>query len=517
MVLGGGPNRIGQGIEFDYCCVHAAFALREMGVEVIMVNSNPETVSTDYDTSDKLYFEPVTLEDVLNIVDREQPEGVIVQFGGQTPLNLAAGLSQAGVAILGTSAERIDVAEDRKKFRALLERLRLRQPPSTTAMAVGEAREAARAIGYPCLIRPSYVLGGRAMEIVYDDEQLDAFVDAAFEASPGYPVLIDKFLEDAIEVDVDLVGDGEAFVIGGILEHIEEAGVHSGDSAMVLPPYTLSEEMLAEIRRATYGLAKALGVVGLMNVQYAVKDDALYILEVNPRGSRTVPFIAKAVGVPLAKIATKALAGVSLREQGVTEEVHIPYLAVKESVFPFARFSGVDIILGPEMRSTGEVMGLDEDFGRAFLKSQLAAGQQLPREGTIFISVKNKDKRAVVLAARRLEELGFRLIATQGTARVLQRCGVHAAVVKKIHEGRPNVLDALKNGEVQLIINTPSGRLPRADEIQIRAAATALGIPCITTLSGAQASITGIEALQQHRLQVKPLQAYHHDVTRVTS
>jgi len=517
MVLGGGPNRIGQGIEFDYCCVHAAFALRQMGIEVIMVNSNPETVSTDYDTSDKLYFEPVTLEDVLNIVDREQPDGVIVQFGGQTPLNLAVGLAQAGVPILGTSAERIDMAEDRKKFRALLERLGLNQPPSTTAMTVEEARDAARTIGYPCLIRPSYVLGGRAMEIVYDDEQLEVFVHAAFEASPGYPVLIDEFLEDAIEVDVDLVGDGETFVIGGILEHIEEAGVHSGDSAMVLPPYTLSEEMLTEIRRATYGLAHALSVVGLMNVQYAVKDDTLYVLEVNPRASRTVPFIAKAVGVPLAKVATKALVGVSLREQGLTEEVSIPYLAVKESVFPFARFSGVDIILGPEMRSTGEVMGLDEDFGRAFLKSQLAAGQQLPRDGTVFISVKNRDKRAVVLIAKRLEELGFRVVATQGTAKVLQRYGVHATVVKKIHEGRPNVLDALKNGQIHLILNTPSGRLPRADEIQIRAAATALGIPCITTLAGAQASMTGIEALQQHRLQVKPLQAYHQDVTRVTS
>ncbi|MBI3088179.1 MAG: carbamoyl-phosphate synthase large subunit, partial [Candidatus Omnitrophica bacterium] len=514
MILGGGPNRIGQGIEFDYCCVHAAFALREMGIEVIMVNSNPETVSTDYDTSDKLYFEPVTLEDILNIVEREQPEGVIVQLGGQTPLNLAVGLAEAGVAILGTSAKQIDIAEDRKKFRELLERLHLRQPPSATAMTLEEAVRVVHAVGYPCLIRPSYVLGGRAMEIVYDDEQLTRFAQQALEVSPGHPVLVDKFLEDAIEVDVDLVGDGETFVIGGILEHIEEAGIHSGDSAMVLPPYTLSEEIVAEIRRATYNLAKGIGIVGLMNVQYAVKDDALYVLEVNPRASRTVPFVSKAIGVPLAKLATKALAGLTLREQGFTEEAAIPYLAVKESVFPFARFAGVDIILGPEMRSTGEVMGLDEDFGRAFLKSQLAAGQRLPKEGTVFISVKNKDKRPVVLIAKRLEELGFQLIATEGTANVLQRYGVHATAVKKIHEGRPNILDWLKNGDVQLILNTPSGRLPRADEIRIRSAATSLGIPCVTTLSGAQASVTGIEALQQHRLQVKPLQAYHHEVVR---
>jgi len=512
MILGGGPNRIGQGIEFDYCCVHAAFALRELGVEVIMVNSNPETVSTDYDTSDKLYFEPVTLEDVLHIVEREQPDGVIVQFGGQTPLNLAVGLVKAGVPILGTSAEQIDAAEDREKFRQLLDRLGLRQPPSASAMTLDDATRTAHAIGYPCLVRPSYVLGGRAMRIVYDDEQLARFAQAAFDTSPGHSVLIDKFLEDANEVDVDVVGDGETFVIGGILEHIEEAGIHSGDSAMVLPPYTLGEEMVAQIRRASHQLAQALHIVGLMNVQYAVKDDTLYVLEVNPRASRTVPFISKAIGVPLAKLATKALMGVSLREQGFVEEVTPPYLAVKESVFPFARFAGVDILLGPEMRSTGEVMGIDEEFGLAFLKSQVAAGQNLPKEGTVFVSVKNKDKRAIVLIAKRLEEMGFQLIATHGTATVLRRYGVHATPVKKIHEGRPNILDHIKNGQVRLIINTPSGQLPRADEIIIRSAATALGVPCITTLSGAQASLTGIEVLQKQRLSVKPIQAYHHDL-----
>ena len=509
MVLGGGPNRIGQGIEFDYCCVHAAFALREMGVEVIMVNSNPETVSTDYDTSDKLYFEPVTLEDVLNIVQREQPEGVIVQFGGQTPLNLATGLARAGVPILGSKAETIDIAENREKFKQLLDELGLRQPPSGTALTLDDAKLTARAIGYPCLVRPSYVLGGRAMEIVYDDEQLKYFAQAAFDASPGFPVLIDKFLEDAIEVDVDLVGDGETYVIGGILEHIEEAGIHSGDSAMVLPPHTLNDDTLTEIRVATHKLAKALKIVGLMNVQFAVKDDLVYVLEVNPRASRTVPFISKAIGVPLAKVATRALAGVSLREQGFLEEVIPPFLAVKESVFPFSRFAGVDIMLGPEMRSTGEVMGIDEDFGRAFIKSQIAAGQLLPRSGTVFISVKNRDKRAIVMVGQRLEELGFQLVATQGTAKALQRYGLHAEPVKKIHEGRPNVLDLIKSGAIHLVINTPSGRLPRADEVQIRSAAATLGIPCITTIAGAQASVNGIAVLLKHQLTPTPLQRYH--------
>jgi carbamoyl-phosphate synthase large subunit len=509
MVLGGGPNRIGQGIEFDYCCVHAAFALRELGIEVIMVNSNPETVSTDYDTSDTLYFEPVTLEDVLNIVHREQPDGVIVQFGGQTPLNLTMGLAKAGVPILGTTAEHIDAAEDREKFKRLLEELGLRQTPSGTAMTLEEAVLTARAVGYPCLVRPSYVLGGRAMEIVYDDEQLKRFAQAAFEASPGFPVLIDKFLEEALEVDVDLVGDGTRCVIGGILEHIEEAGIHSGDSAMVLPPHTLNDDLLNEIRSASHKLGRALKVVGLMNVQFAVKDDVVYVLEVNPRASRTVPFISKAVGLPLAKAATRAMVGLGLAEQGVEAEITPPFTAVKESVFPFSRFAGVDILLGPEMKSTGEVMGLDEDFGRAFLKSQIAAGQLLPKSGTVFISVKNQDKRQIALVAERLEELGFELVATQGTVKALQRYGLHARPVKKVHEGRPNVLDLIKSGQVQLVINTPSGRLPRADEILIRSAASALGIPCITTVAGAQASVNGLGALRKHELTVAPLQRYH--------
>ncbi|MBI4597484.1 MAG: carbamoyl-phosphate synthase large subunit [Candidatus Omnitrophica bacterium] len=509
MVLGGGPNRIGQGIEFDYCCVHAAFALRELGIEVIMVNSNPETVSTDYDTSDKLYFEPVTLEDVLNIVRREQPEGVIVQFGGQTPLNLTLELAGAGVPILGTAPQTIDIAEDREKFKRLLDELGVRQPPSGTALTLEEAKLTAHAIGYPCLVRPSYVLGGRAMEIVYDDDQLKTFAQKAFDVSPGLPVLIDKFLEDALEVDVDVVGDGERCVIGGVLEHIEEAGIHSGDSAMVLPPHTLHDDTLAEIRQAAQKLAKALKVVGLMNVQFAVKDDLVYILEVNPRASRTVPFISKAVGLPLAKIATRAMVGISLAAQGVTEEITPSFTAVKESVFPFSRFAGVDIILGPEMRSTGEVMGIDEDFGRAFLKSQIAAGQLLPKTGTVFISVKNRDKRSVALIAQRLEEMGFQLIATRGTMKALQRYGLHATLVNKIHEGRPNILDALKSGRIQLVINTPSGRLPRADEVQIRSAAAMLGIPCITTISGAQASVNGIAVLIKHQLAVTPIQRYH--------
>jgi carbamoyl-phosphate synthase large subunit len=508
MVLGGGPNRIGQGIEFDYCCVHAAMALRSIGIEVIMVNSNPETVSTDYDTSDRLYFEPVTLEDVLNIVHREQPDGVVVQFGGQTPLNLAVGLAQAGVPILGTSADAVDRAEDRQRFKQLLEELHLRQPTSGTALTLDEAKYTAQAIGYPCLIRPSYVLGGRAMQIAYDEEQLTVFAKQAFEASPGFPILIDQFLDDAIELDVDVVGDAAQYVIGGMLEHIEFAGVHSGDSAMVLPPHTLGEAVLDEIRGAALKLARALRILGLMNVQFAVKEEVVYILEVNPRASRTVPFISKAVGVPLARVATLAMVGHALQRQGLESEVVPPYMAVKESVFPFTRFQGMDILLGPEMRSTGEVMGIDEQFGQAFIKSQLAAGQHLPRSGTVFISV-YREKREVVLIAKQLESLGYAIVATRGTASVLQRCGVKVRVVNKIHEGRPNVLDLIKSNGIHLIINTPAGRTPRADEAKIRAAATALGIPCITTIAGAQASVHGIYAMLKEGLDVRPIQEYH--------
>jgi len=510
MILGGGPNRIGQGIEFDYCCVHAAFALKALGYKTIMVNSNPETVSTDYDTSDILYFEPVTLEDVLHIVDREQPHGVILQFGGQTPLNLAVGLERYGVPILGTTPVHIDEAEDRQKFSAMLTRLGLLQPPHGLATTAQDAVQIAHRIGYPCLVRPSYVLGGRAMEIVYDDEQLLTYMQQATQGSPRRPILVDKFLEDAIEVDVDLIGDGTQFVVGGILEHIEEAGVHSGDSAMVLPPYTLSDELLDDIRRVVHTLASELHIVGLMNAQLAIRDDRVYVLEVNPRASRTIPFVSKAIGVPLAKLAAQVLVGKRLDELGFTAEVQLKHVAVKESVFPFVRFAGVDILLGPEMRSTGEVMGLDEEFGSAFLKSQIAAGQQLPTQGHVFLSVKNKDKRAIALVAKRLHDLGFHIIATQGTAKALRQQGIAVAPILKIHEGRPNILDAIKSGQIQWIINTPSGRRPRADEIKIRSLATAYGIPCVTTLPGAQACVQGIETWLKRQLGVRSLQAYHH-------
>jgi len=509
VILGGGPNRIGQGIEFDYCCVHASFALKEMGFETIMVNCNPETVSTDYDISDKLYFEPMTREDVLNIIRRERPWGVIVQLGGQTPLNLTLALKKAGVTILGTAPESIDIAEDREKFKALLEKLKLKQPPNGIARSMEEAKAVAGRVGYPVLVRPSYVLGGRAMEIVYDEETLERFMGEASREAGEHPVLIDKFLEDAIEVDVDMIADGTTFVIGGILEHIEEAGIHSGDSAMVLPPYSLGEETIEKIRKATVALARELNVVGLMNVQYAVRDNKIYVLEVNPRASRTVPFDAKATGVPLAKLAAKVMAGAKLKDLGFTEERVPEYSCVKESVFPFNRFPGVDIMLGPEMKSTGEVMGIDDDFGRAYMKSQLAAGQNLPLKGTVFVSVRDKDKRAITFVAKRLADLGFDLIATKGTARVLKKSGLSVAVVRRVSEGRPNILDGIKDGRVHLIINTPSGRVPRADEVVIRSTAIMHGVPCITTVSGAQASVTGIEVLMKRRLDVKPLQAYH--------
>ncbi|MDD4980464.1 MAG: carbamoyl-phosphate synthase large subunit [Candidatus Omnitrophica bacterium] len=509
VILGGGPNRIGQGIEFDYCCCHAAYALKEEGIDSIMVNCNPETVSTDYDTSDRLYFEPLTREDILNIIEVEKPIGVIVQFGGQTPLNLAIPLRKAGVNILGTSAENIDIAEDRQRFKEMLHKLNLLQPDNGTAFTFQEAKQVAQKIGYPVLVRPSYVLGGRAMEIVYDESTLERFIKEAAEVSGEHPVLIDKFLEDAIEVDVDMIGDGETFVIGGIMEHIEEAGIHSGDSAMALPTYTLPGGILEKIREATYKMAKELEVVGLMNVQYAVKEDKVYVLEVNPRASRTIPFVSKAIGVPLAKLATKVILGAKLKDLGFTKEIIPKHVAVKESVFPFSRFPGVDIILGPEMKSTGEVMGIDADFGRAYIKSQIAAGQNLPRKGNVFISVRDKDKRAVVFIAKKLRDLGFHIYATSGTAIGLEKNGIKVLVLPKIAEGRPNILDLMKDGKIQLVINTPSGRVPRQDEVKIRSQVILYNIPYTTTISGAQATVNGIEALAKKDLGVKSLQEYH--------
>jgi carbamoyl-phosphate synthase large subunit len=513
VILGGGPNRIGQGIEFDYCCCHAAFALREEGIDSIMVNCNPETVSTDYDTSDRLYFEPLTLEDITNIVNIEKPMGVIVQFGGQTPLNLAVSLRKAGISIIGTSAESIDIAEDRKRFKHMLNKLGLLQPDSGTVFTFKEAKVAARSIGYPVLVRPSYVLGGRGMEIVYDEETLEKFIKDAAEISGEHPVLIDKFLEDALEVDVDLIGDGEMYVIGGIMEHIEEAGIHSGDSAMSLPAYSLSAPLLDKIREATYKMAAELRVVGMMNVQYAVKDDKVYVLEVNPRASRTVPFVSKVIGVPLAKLATKVMLGKKLTELGFTSEIIPKHFAVKESVFPFNRFPGVDVILGPEMKSTGEVMGIDDDFGRAYIKSQIAAGQAFPAKGNVFISVRDKDKRAVVFIAKKLHDMGFKIFATVGTAAALKRNDIPVKVMPRIDEGRPNVIDLMKDGKIQMVINTPAGRIPRKDEVRIRSHVVQYKIPYTTTISGAQATVNGIEALKKKSLKIQPLQAYHKNVT----
>ncbi len=460
MILGGGPNRIGQGIEFDYCCVHGAFALKEDGYEVIMVNNNPETVSTDYDTSNRLYFEPLTFEDVMNILDREKPKGVIVQFGGQTPLKLAVPLKKAGAPIIGTSPESIDVAEDRKLFGALLKKLKIRQPDNGTAMNVKQAKPVARKVGYPVMVRPSYVLGGRAMEIVFDESMLDDFVARAAEAAPNQPILIDHFLEDALEVDVDCVCDGKEVLIAGIMEHIEEAGIHSGDSACVIPPYTLREDQINTIRKYTKEMALSLKVKGLMNVQYAIKNDLVYVLEVNPRASRTVPFVSKATGTPWAKVAARLMAGKTVKELGVKEIPYLKHVAVKESVFPFNRFPGVDTVLGPEMKSTGEVMGIDTDFGMAFAKSQMAANSALPLKGTVFISVKNKDKRSSIFIAKRLSDMGFKLVATHGTAQALISNGIEVAEVRKVHEGRPNVVDLIKNHGIQLIMNTPAGKGP---------------------------------------------------------
>jgi len=509
MILGGGPNRIGQGIEFDYCCVHAAFALKELGFESIMVNSNPETVSTDYDTSDKLYFEPLTLEDVLHIYEREGCWGAIAQFGGQTPLNLALGLQKNGVNIIGTTPQSIEIAEDRKLFAAMLDRLKIPQPPNGLATNEDEALAAAHKVGYPVLVRPSFVLGGRAMQIVYADEELRHYMRFAVEASPERPVLVDKFLEEAFEVDVDCIADGETVVIGGMLEHIEFAGCHSGDAAMVLPPHSIWPENIETMRRYTHAMARELNVTGLMNVQFAVKGKKVWVLEVNPRASRTVPFVSKAIGVPLAKLAAKVMTGKKLTELGFTKEITPKYYSVKESVFPFSKFPGQDILLGPEMRSTGEVMGIGADWGEAYAKSQMAAQPALPKTGKVFISVRDSDKPNAVPLAKELCALGFELCATGGTAKVLQEAGLKVQLLYKLVEGRPNVLDLIKNGELAMIINTPAGKTPRADEVKIRTAAVQHKILIMTTLAGANAAVLGIRALRDKGLSVKSLQEYH--------
>ncbi|MGD2174020.1 MAG: carbamoyl-phosphate synthase large subunit, partial [Candidatus Brocadiaceae bacterium] len=510
LIIGGGPNRIGQGIEFDYCCVHAALALRDMGYDAIMANSNPETVSTDYDIANRLYFEPLTLEDILNIVETEQPEGVIVQLGGQTPLNLSGPLMEAGVRVLGTPASAIDRAEDRKRCRRLLEKLGLQQPPSDTALSYEEACEIAAKLGYPVLVRPSYVLGGRAMVIAWGEGEMEQVVAEAMEAAPGRPILIDKFLDDAVEVDVDAVADGTMVVVGGVMEHIEEAGVHSGDSAMVLPPHSLPQATVATIRDQTRRLALELGVVGLMNVQYAVKGGEVYVLEVNPRASRTIPFVSKATGVPLATVATQVMAGRTLEELGLTSDPEPRFYSVKESVLPFDRFPGVDPVLGPEMKSTGEVMGVDRSFGLAFAKSQIEAGQPLPLSGNVFVSVKDADKERIVPVAQALHAEGFGILATSGTARRLVSAGVEARVVPKLAEGlRPNLLDLMKSDEIQLLINTPSGPVPRRDEIMIRATAVRFGIPLTTTVAAARAAAEAIKALRAGEFDVHCLQEMH--------
>ena len=514
IILGAGPNRIGQGIEFDYCCVHATWGLRDLGYETIMVNSNPETVSTDYDTSDKLFFEPVYLEDVLNVVEKENPKGVILQLGGQTPLNLAKGLEKAGVKILGTSPESIDIAEDRDRFKELVSRVGLKQPRSGIATSFEEAHLVASQIGYPVMVRPSYVLGGRAMRIIYSEEELKDFVSQAVEVSAGHPILIDKFLEDAIELDVDAISDGEITIIAGIMEHIEEAGIHSGDSACVIPPFSLSDELIEKVKQITYILARELKVIGLMNVQYAVKDDEVFVLEVNPRASRTIPFVSKATGVPYARLASQVMAGRKLQEIGLTQEVTIDYFAVKEAVFPFRRFPGVDPVLGPEMRSTGEVMGIDNDFGMAFAKSQIAAQSRLPLEGTVFISVKNRDKRNIIFIAKKLRDLGFKIVATRGTAKVLNNNGIPVEVVAKVGEGRPNVVDMIKNREIDLIINTPSGGRAQLESSIIRKEAIIRDIPFVTTVSGAEATVYAIERLKSGFITVKSIQEHHQEILK---
>ena len=508
MILGGGPNRIGQGIEFDYCCVHAAFALKEDGYETIMVNCNPETVSTDYDTSDKLYFEPLTLEDVLNIVEREKPDGVIVQFGGQTPLKLALPLERAGVKIIGTSPDNIDLAEDRERFKQLLEQLGINQPESGTARSYEEAQHIAERLGYPVLVRPSYVLGGRAMEIVYDQESLRHYMTHAVAASPEHPVLIDKFLDDAVELDVDALADGERVVIGGIMEHIERAGVHSGDSACVLPPKSIGKDIQDEIRRQTVSLAKALNVRGLMNAQFAVKGRDIYVLEVNPRASRTVPFVSKAIGVPLAKLAARIMVGKKLADLGLTSEILPRHVSVKESVFPFSKFPGVDTLLGPEMKSTGEVMGMGSSFGLAFAKAQLGSGMRLPFQGKVFVSVRDEDKESVCAITQRLHRLGFEIVATRGTAAYFHSRGLPAEMVKKVQEGSPNIAEAIKNGEIAMVINTPTDAHSHADSYYLRRNALDYQVPYFTTIAGADAAVEGIELLKEGELDVQALQEY---------
>lgn len=510
VILGGGPIRIGQGIEFDYCCVHAAFALKEEGIEAIIINNNPETVSTDSDTSDKLYFEPLTFEDVMNVVEKEKPYGAIVQLGGQTPLNLAVRLANSGVNILGTSAENIDIAEDRERFNQLLKRLNILQPPGGTSLSTEEAKEIAKRVGYPVLVRPSYVLGGRAMVKVHDEAELERYMEEATRVSEDHPVLVDKFIPNAIEVDVDVVSDGKRAFIGGILEHIEEAGVHSGDATMVMPPQTLSKRAIETIKDYTARLAKELNVVGLMNVQYAVRDDTVYVLEVNPRASRTVPFIAKATGIPMAKVAVKAMLGHTLDELGIPDEVELPYVCVKESVFPFIKLPGVDPVLGPEMKSTGEVMGIDVDFGKAYFKAQLAAGNTLPTKGKIFISVSKEDQPKMQPIAKKLFELGFQILATDGTKKALEEAGVRSELVRKVSQGTPNVLDSIRAGEVDLVINTPTvGRNQVRDGYAIRRAAIDLRIPYITTVTSARAAAQAIESMLKGKISIGSLNEYH--------
>lgn len=512
MILGGGPNRIGQGIEFDYCCVQASFALREEGVESIMVNSNPETVSTDYDTSDKLYFEPLTREDVLHIIEKEKPDGVIVQFGGQTPLNLAAALKKAGAPIIGTSPESIDMAENRDLFQAMLRKLDIAQPANGIATNFPDAQRVAQEIGYPVMVRPSFVLGGRAMKIVYEPKELEEYFNLAVSASPDHPVLIDQFLEDAFELDVDAISDGKRTVIGGMMEHIEEAGIHSGDSACVLPPYSIPAELIKEMADATRALAKELKVIGLMNIQFAIMNGKVYVLEVNPRASRTVPFVSKATGVPLAKLATKVMLGKTLDELGFTKEVVPAHYSVKEAVMPFDRFDKVDPVLGPEMKSTGEVMGIDMDLGAAVAKAQFGAGQNLPTSGTVFISVQDSDKKAALPVARDFYEMGFKLLATRGTATFLKDNAIPAKVVEKVSTGRPHVVDAVKNNEIQLILNTGASSQTKMDGYEIRRAAIRYKIPYATTTDGAKAICRAIKALKKEPLTVKSIQEYHASV-----